>query len=255
MLMVFPYSFTAEMIVNFDQTGLSIVPTSSWTLAEKGAKQVEIVGLDDKRQITALLGCSLTGDLLPLQLIYTGKTDKCHPSYAFPDDWQVTHSESHWSTSKTMEDYVRGILVPYFDRVRAMKQLPADQPALCLMDVFRAHRVDSVQQLLASNNIRVIFVSACCTGDLQPLDLSGNGDFKASLKECFIAWFADHLAAAFDNGISTQPDLRLSTLKPLHGQWVVRAWEALRDKSNVLIHGWEQAGIKGALNETTLIID
>ncbi|ELU06484.1 hypothetical protein CAPTEDRAFT_191083, partial [Capitella teleta] len=118
-----------------------------------------------------------------------------------------------------------------------------------------AHRVDSVQQLLASNNIRVIFVSACCTGDLQPLDLSGNGDFKASLKECFIAWFADHLAAALDNGISTQPDLRLSTLKPLHGQWVVRAWEALRDKPNVLIHGWEEAGIKRALNETTLIID
>jgi hypothetical protein len=69
--------------------------------------------------------------------------------------------------------------------------------------------------------------------------------------------FADHVAAALDNGtsISTQPDLRLSTLKPLHGQWVVRAWEALRDKPNVLIHGCEEAGIKGALSETTLIID
>ncbi|ELT87687.1 hypothetical protein CAPTEDRAFT_199284 [Capitella teleta] len=166
-----------EMIVNFDQTGLSIVPTSSWTLAEKGAKQVEIVGLDDKRQITALLGCSLTGDLLPLQLIYTGKTDKCHPSYAFPDDWQ---------------------------------------------------------ELLASNNIRVIFVPACCTGDLQPLDLTGNGDFKASLKECFIAWFADHVAAELDNGISTQPDLRLSTLKPLHG--VKITWMLLTTLHDVALY-------------------
>ena len=54
----------ADLIINFDQTGLSIVPSSDWTMEAKGAKRVEAVGKDDKRQLTAVLAGSLTGDLL-----------------------------------------------------------------------------------------------------------------------------------------------------------------------------------------------
>jgi hypothetical protein len=36
-------------------TGLSIVPTNEWTMDLKGAKQIKMVGLGDKRQITALI--------------------------------------------------------------------------------------------------------------------------------------------------------------------------------------------------------
>jgi len=39
----------AELIINFDQTGLSIVPSSDWTMEAKGAMWVEAVGKDDKR--------------------------------------------------------------------------------------------------------------------------------------------------------------------------------------------------------------
>jgi hypothetical protein len=52
-------------MINFDPTDLNIVPTSNWTLAEKGAKQVEIVGLGDKCKVKLLLACSLTCELLP----------------------------------------------------------------------------------------------------------------------------------------------------------------------------------------------
>ncbi len=89
-----------ELIVNWDQTGLKIVPVSSWTINEKGAKRVEIVGLTDKRQITAVFCGSLTGEFLPPQLIYTGKTRRCHPRFKFPNDWSITHSANHWSTEK-----------------------------------------------------------------------------------------------------------------------------------------------------------
>ena len=37
-----------ELILNWDQTGLSIVPTSNWTLEQKGAKRVELIGITDK---------------------------------------------------------------------------------------------------------------------------------------------------------------------------------------------------------------
>ena len=65
-----PYS----MVVNWDQTGLKIVPNSTWTMEQKGTKRVEMVAVDDKRQLTGVFGCSLSGDFLPVQLIYGGKT-------------------------------------------------------------------------------------------------------------------------------------------------------------------------------------
>lgn len=60
----------------------------------KGAKQVPIKGVDDKRQITAVLAVSKSGDLLPPQLFYQGLTDKCYPNYQFPKSWDIHHSEN-----------------------------------------------------------------------------------------------------------------------------------------------------------------
>ena len=41
-------------VFNWDQTGISIVPGSSWTMEVKISKRVEIAGMNDKRQITAV---------------------------------------------------------------------------------------------------------------------------------------------------------------------------------------------------------
>ena len=43
----------------------------------EGAKRVEVTGKDDKRQLTALLAYSMSGDFLPVQMVYQGKTIKC----------------------------------------------------------------------------------------------------------------------------------------------------------------------------------
>ena len=52
----------------------------------EGAKKVEIIAKDDKRQITVVIAGSLKGDTLPLQIIYQGKTPRCLPSVKFPTD-------------------------------------------------------------------------------------------------------------------------------------------------------------------------
>ena len=56
-----------------DHTLINFVPGSSWTLAQKGAKRNEMIGLDDKHQTMAVVYGILSDDFLPLQLIYTGK--------------------------------------------------------------------------------------------------------------------------------------------------------------------------------------
>ena len=37
-----------QLVFNWDQTSISIVPGSSWTMEAKGTKRVEIVGMGDK---------------------------------------------------------------------------------------------------------------------------------------------------------------------------------------------------------------
>lgn len=82
-------------------------------MAKYGAKRVDVAGLDDKRQITAVFGCTLTGDFLPPQLIYQGKTTVYHPNTTFPEDWHITHTPNHWANECTMLEYIHKILVPY----------------------------------------------------------------------------------------------------------------------------------------------
>ncbi len=73
-----------ELILNWDHTGISIVPGSSWTMELKGSKRVEIVGISDKRQITAVFCGTAAGHFLPLQFIYQGETRACLPVHKFP---------------------------------------------------------------------------------------------------------------------------------------------------------------------------
>ena len=108
----------AELILNWDQTGIKIVPSATWTMDRQGAKRVDVCGATDKRLITAIFCGSLMGDFLPVQVIYKGKTTRCHPAYEFPPDWDITHSPKHWSNEATMIQYVENIIIPYIEKTR-----------------------------------------------------------------------------------------------------------------------------------------
>ena len=112
------HSIPPELVINMDETGLPIVPVSDWSLDEKGTKQVPLTGLDDKRQITAVLACTATGRLLSPQLLYQGTTTRCHPKATFPETWDVWHSESHRSTHETVKRMVGTILLPYVEATK-----------------------------------------------------------------------------------------------------------------------------------------
>ena len=44
-----------QLVFNWDQTGMDIVPSSSWTIEERGSKRIKLVGIKDKCQIMAVL--------------------------------------------------------------------------------------------------------------------------------------------------------------------------------------------------------
>lgn len=90
-----------ELVLNVDETGLPVVPVSQWTMAEQGVKQVPMTGFDDKRQITALLTCSLSGDFLPPK--------RCHLNFKLPPSWDIWHSQTHWSNSNMFTRYISNV--------------------------------------------------------------------------------------------------------------------------------------------------
>uniref|UniRef100_A0A1X7SFZ8 DDE-1 domain-containing protein n=1 Tax=Amphimedon queenslandica TaxID=400682 RepID=A0A1X7SFZ8_AMPQE len=110
----------SSLIINWDQTAVQVVPSCSWTMEKKGTKRIEVAAIDDKRQITAVFGCTLSGNFLPIQLIYQGKTTKCLPNNIdFPRDWQISFTDNHWSNEKNYDQicernyhtlYLRGTL-------------------------------------------------------------------------------------------------------------------------------------------------
>ena len=146
----------------------------------------------------------MAGQLLLPQIVYGGKTNRCHPDVEFPHDWHITHSINHWSNTETMLEYCDQILIPYVQRVWRSHGLPRDFKAVALFDVFAAHRTDVFLDKLKSANINPVFVPGSCTGELQPLDVAFNGDFKRIMKDQFSNFYAQ----AVENGLSEGKEMK-----------------------------------------------
>ena len=142
-----------SLIINWDQTGLSIVPTGDWTMEKEGAKTFPIAHNDDKRQLTAVLAITAAGDYLPPQLLYQGKPPKCHLHIMFPVGWDVWHSDNHWSNEIMMKHYIDRIIVPFVTQKRQALKLHSASPAVAIFDNFRGQTTDIILSHLRSHNI------------------------------------------------------------------------------------------------------
>ena len=172
-------------LINFDQTALNYVPISHWAMDEEGAKRVEVVAKDDKRQITAVFAGSAAGDVLLPHLICEGKTDRCLPHYKFPETWHITKTAKHWSNEQTMMDYFNEVILPYVKEKRSLLKLSCDQAALLIFDNFKAQCTSSFLKLIDEHNVNVVLIPPNCTDKLQPLDLSVNKAAKDYLRNQF----------------------------------------------------------------------
>lgn len=157
-----------DLILNWDHTGVHIVPGSSWTMDSKGQQRVEIAAMNDKRQMTVVVCGSLSGNLLPFQLIYQGKTAASLPKVEFPKEWHVTATENHWSNEEKTKEYIKLIILPYVEKKQKELGLPTTFPALVLFDAFKGQTTELIYKLLESNAIYIVSIPANCTDQLQP---------------------------------------------------------------------------------------
>lgn len=102
-----------ELILNVDQTPFKFVPTDNVTMAEKSSKHVSRKGSNDKRGITVTLADTLSGQILPFQIIYTDKTSRSLPHVKFPAGFCLSYNEKHWSNEAETMALVSKIIYPY----------------------------------------------------------------------------------------------------------------------------------------------
>lgn len=115
--------------------------------------------------------------MIPPQLLYEGKTERCHPHFTFPDDWDVWHTPNHWSNEATVLRYLDKVFIPYVEGKRQRAGFPPTQKA-----VFRGHKTPSVLMKLGEANIDHVFIPPNCTDRLQPLDVAINKPIKSFMK-------------------------------------------------------------------------
>jgi hypothetical protein len=69
-----------QLIINFDQMGIYILPNGNSTLHDRGANQVDTAAKDEKRAYTLLVASTPNGDFLLFQQVWAGASDKSLPS-------------------------------------------------------------------------------------------------------------------------------------------------------------------------------
>lgn len=232
-----------KLVVNVDQMGNYVLPNSAHTFHDKGATQVDTVGKDEKRAYTLLVASTPSGVLLPFQQVWPGKTPQSLPlaqasgmdealdrGFHFAVAASESSPRSHFSTLKTMKEWVEEIFLPYVEGViEADPNLDKNQKAILFIDAYPVHTGRDFREYMRRHeNVIVIYVPANCTGIFQPADVGLQRPIKHFLKQELFSFLAQTHRTQMSSGISAEnvrittsfPKLRDASVAPL-----VRAYD------------------------------
>lgn len=236
-----------SLVINMDQTGVHLVPSSAWTYEKKNSSSVAVVGADDKRQITVCLASSLSGNLLPLQLIFQGKTARSLPPSTPSSIASLAHltfSENHWSSQATMQQYISEIIMPYAETCIQQHRLHSDAKILLVLDVWAVHKSEEFRRFLRTQHPRIhlVFVPANCTSKLQVADVALQRPYKNGITQRFNQWAAQQIKLQIQEGnvVGLNESMKMGTIKPLVLLWCIDSWSVLKERRDLITETWHK---------------
>ena len=237
------FNIHAIFVVNSDQTMVYFSDNSKETYEVVGSKQVEIVGLDERRGFTLMVGISMSGKVLPFQAIFRGRSPASLPSPNSPGynkatqelkfQFEYSKTDNHWSTIDTMKSYVTGILVPYFESHRKQLKLP-NQICIWQIDCWSVHRSLEFRSWMTVTYpwIHIHFVPANCTGLFQPCDVRIQRVLKLAIKRSALKDIVDHTMDQLNSGMTPDQvsfDKRIGVVRNRSVTWLVNGYEAINN--------------------------
>ena len=247
-----------DLIVNLDQTPLSYVCPGKYTFNPKGAKTVPIKGIDNKRQISATFVISMTGEFLPIQLTYEGKTKRCLPNFDSPASFNVTFSNNHWPNTEKSKELFEDIIFPYFEKVKVNLKYPKQQLSLIIMNTLKGQDNEAVLELCRKNNCKVIIVPHNLTNKSHPLDITVNKPAKSFISNSCNEWFSQQVSQQLEKGIrpvDVKVFLNLTELKVMHAKWISKLYDFLCAQDEIILNGFKAAGITEAVESANAVLE
>jgi len=254
----------SSLIINWDQTAVLLMPTFHYTYHNRSEKQVPVIALEEKRQVTAVVASAMSGELLPLQLIFGGQDKNKKQTKFVPvltreiaeevksTQFHLTQTHNHWSTLESMKDYIRTIIVPWVN-LKKIQHSCLDSHVLLIFDCWSVHKSKEFLIWLAEHypTFHVVFVPAGCTGKAQPADVLLQRPFKHEISNCYSKWITACVTEMRKSGSNVE-DIRIDTsikkLKPLLVEWTLNSWKLLNSKTKFVKQGWENMGFAKTFN-------
>ena len=243
------HSIPANCCVNSDQTGYTFCQPGTSTYDPIGTNQVAIVGKEDKRAFTIMVGVSMSGKALPFQIMYAGKTIASLPQIndlAPTSKFKDANAEAkafrfrfepsgvagnHWSNLETMKSYVKNVLVVYFDEKRALINRK-NQVCVWTIDCWSVHRSREFRDWMQGSYpwILIRYIPGGCTGLFQPCDVGIQRVLKHTMKKTALSHIVKETVAHMNDNKDPATIILTKTVKVLRNrsvEWLVNGFKAI----------------------------
>ncbi|CAI7735763.1 unnamed protein product [Closterium sp. NIES-54] len=154
---------------------------------------------------------------------YADVVVSCHKN-----GWMDANGVIQW-----LEECVKPFLKPGFGRHA--------RSSMVVLDSYRGHLTEAVKEKFRELNCVPAIISSGCTAEIQPLDVSINKSFKASVRQQYQKWFQEECQEQLTKaGNLNKPPPEVVM------RWISRAWKAV--PADLIKRAFLTCGISNALD-------
>lgn len=167
-------------IINYDETNLTDDPGRKKVIVRRGCKYPERVLNHSKGSVSIMMAGTAEGDLLPPYVVY--KSTHLYDSWVKngPAGTRYNRTGSGWFDGASFTDWVKNIVIPYFEDKEGKKILIGDNLA--------SHLSLEVIKMCKEKNIHFVFLPANSTHITQPLDVAFFRPTKVAWRQILDQW-------------------------------------------------------------------
>ena len=219
--------FSADLILNADETSWKIINNRHVTIAKRGMESVTCeFNCSEKESITVMAAITKSGKKLPLWIFVDGKTKKSTEKfknqkiqkYINNSSLFITYSETGWCTKDLAIEYLKWINERF-----------NDNHTFLIWDVYPVHKSNEVINQAIESNVHLSFVPPGMTDVWQPLDYSVFGSLKSRAKARFDSLISKNLIQGNEQKISWPDiiDILVSIWSQFPEEEILEAWKCL----------------------------
>ncbi|KAK9882712.1 hypothetical protein WA026_022763 [Henosepilachna vigintioctopunctata] len=211
------HNFTADRILNYDESGISTVLSTPKVFADKSLKQVGQIVSAERGELVTFGGIiAASGNTIPPLFIFPRVHFKDHFLEGAPEGSLGVATRSGWINSNIFVDVLK--------HIHKHTLCSKENPILLLCDNHESHISIDAINYCRDNGIVCLSFPPHTTHRLQPLDVGVFGPLKSKLKIAFNDWHVSNPGKTLN--IYTIPKLtKIPYLESFNGRNITSAYE------------------------------